>query len=200
MLGQRRLASRADVDAVTAAMVTAFDTDPVWGEYSFPDAAHRPEASRRFWDFCVRAAMRFPATFVTPACEAAAVWIPPGEAEMTPKQEAELAELLAELLGSEQAHVVVDAFERLDAAHPHDEPHHYLSLLATHRDHRGRGLGMGLLGACLEAIDAERMPAYLESTNPMNDERYIRYGFEPTGRVTLPNGTPITTMWRPARE
>ncbi|HEY5089410.1 MAG TPA: GNAT family N-acetyltransferase [Polyangia bacterium] len=181
---------------MTAAMVTAFDTDPVWGEYSFPDAARRPEASRRFWQFCIRAAMRFPATFVTPACEAAAVWIPSGEAEMTHEQEAGLTALLAELVGAEQSLVVLDVFDRLDAAHPHDEPHHYLSLLATHRDHRGGGLGMGLLGACLESIDAEHLPAYLESTNPANDARYIRHGFEPRGRVTLPNGTPITTMWR----
>jgi ribosomal protein S18 acetylase RimI-like enzyme len=197
---ERRLASEPDVAAVTAAMVTAFATDPVWGEYSFPEVVRNSEASWPFWEFCVRAEMRLHATFVTPGREAAAVWIPPGEAEMTAEQEDGLAELLAELLGSEQARVVMDAFERLDAAHPHDEPHHYLSLLATHRDHRGRGLGMGLLGACLESIDAERMPAYLESTNPMNDARYIRYGFEPTGRVTLPNGTPITTMWRPAGE
>jgi GNAT superfamily N-acetyltransferase len=194
-----RLASDADVAAVTAAMVTAFATDPVWGEYSFPGAAGRPEVSRPFWEFCVRTQMRFPATFVTPECEAAAVWIPPGEAEMTPEQEAGLADLVAELLGPAQARVVEDVFERLDSAHPHDEPHHYLSLLATHREQRGRGLGMGLLGACLESIDAEHLPAYLESTNPANDARYIRYGFAPHGRVTLPKGTPITTMWRSAR-
>jgi GNAT superfamily N-acetyltransferase len=196
---ERRLASDADVDAVTAAMVTAFAADPVWGEYSFPDVLANPEASWPFWEFCVRAEMRVHATFVTPRCEAAAVWIPPGEAEMTPAQEADLADLLADLLGPAQSRVVLAVFERLDAAHPHDEPHHYLSLLATHQNHRGRGLGMALLGACLESIDAEHLPAYLESTNPANDARYRRYGFEPHGHVTLPNGTPVTTMWRPAR-
>ena len=30
---------------------------------------------------------------------------------------------------------------------------------------------MALLGACLNAIDAEPLPAYLESTNPANDAR-----------------------------
>jgi GNAT superfamily N-acetyltransferase len=196
---ERRLASGADVDAVTAAMVTAFATDPVWGEYSFPEVVRNSEASWPFWEFCVRAEMRLAATFVTPGREAAAVWIPPGQPEMTPEQEADLGDLLADLLGPGQSRVVMEVFQRLDAAHPHDEPHHYLSLLATHRDHRGRGLGMGLLGACLEAIDAEHMPAYLESTNPANDARYIRSGFEPHGRLTLPNGTPVTTMWRSAR-
>jgi GNAT superfamily N-acetyltransferase len=194
---ESRPASAADVEAVTAAMVTGFAADPVWGEYSFPGVAMNPGVSWPFWEFCVRAEMRLQATFVTPGCEAAAVWISPGEAEMTPEQEADLADLLADLLGPAQARVVVDVFEHLEAAHPHGEPHHYLSLLATHRDHRGHGLGMGLLGACLESIDAGHLPAYLESTNPVNDVRYRRYGFEPHGRVTLPNGTPVTTMWRP---
>jgi GNAT superfamily N-acetyltransferase len=194
-----RLATDADVDAVTAAMVTAFAADPVWGDYAFPGVARRPEISRPFWAFGVRSAMRLSATFVTPRCEAAAVWIPPGEVEMTPEQEGAVGDLLTAWLGPGQARVVLDISERLHVAHPHDTPHHYLSLLATHRDHRGKGLGMGLLGACLESVDAEHMPAYLESTNPANDARYTRYGFEPHGRVTLPNGARITTMWRPPR-
>jgi GNAT superfamily N-acetyltransferase len=194
-----RVASEADLGAVTAAMVTAFANDPVWGPYSFPDPELRPQLSWRFWEFCVRVALRFPWTMVTPGCEAAAVWIPPSEPEMTPEQEVELAALVGELLGPYQARAVLDAFARLDAAHPHEEPHHYLSLLATHTDHRGQGLGMGLLGTCLETIDAEHSPAYLESTNPANDARYMRHGFEPHGRVTLPNGHVVTTMWRAAR-
>jgi GNAT superfamily N-acetyltransferase len=194
-----RTASVADLGAVTETMTTAFAADPVWGAYSFPEAGTRLEASRRFWEYYLRAAMRLPATFVTPGCEAAAVWVPPGEAELTPEQEAGFAELVAGLVGRAQARVVLGAFDRLDAAHPHDEPHWYLSLLATHTDHRGRGLGMGLLAACLETVDAARLPAYLESTNPANDDRYRRLGFEPCGRVVLPGGVPVTTMWRPAR-
>jgi hypothetical protein len=44
------------------------------------------------------------------------------------------------------------------------------------------------------------MPAYLESTNPANDERYKGVGFEPIGEFSYPGGGPVvTTMWRPAR-
>ncbi len=199
MVARCRLAVDSDVDAVTSALVTAFDADPVWGAYSFPDVHRRPHLSRPFWEFYVRASMRFPWTMVTPGCEAAAIWIPPAEPELTPGQEVEYAGLVGDLLGADQSRVVLDAFERLDAVHPHDEPHHYLSLLATHTDHRGKGLGMGLLGACLETIDAQHSPAYLESTNPRNDARYARHGFEPHGAVALPNGHRITTMWRAAR-
>jgi GNAT superfamily N-acetyltransferase len=199
MVTNCRLASEADVEVITATMASAFRGDPVWGAYSFPEAGSRIELSSQFWGFCVRAAMRLSATYVTPNCEAAAVWIPPGEVEMTAEDEADLGDLLVEMLGRKQSAVVMDAFARLDDAHPHDQPHHYLSLLATHSDHRGRGLGMALLNDCLDAIDAGHMPAYLESTNPANDARYQRSGFEPRGRVELPTGTPITTMWRAAR-
>jgi GNAT superfamily N-acetyltransferase len=194
-----RTATEADLGALTETMATAFLTDPVWGAHSFPDPGTRSHASRRFWEYYLRAAMRLAATFVTPGCEAAAVWVPPGEAELTADQEARFAALVAGLVGREQARVVLGAFDRLDEAHPHDEPHWYLSLLATHTGHRARGLGMGLLGACLETVDAAHLPAYLESTNPGNDARYRRLGFEPAGLVVLPGDVPVTTMWRPAR-
>ena len=153
----------------------------------------------RFWAALAEPAMRFPWTLVTPGCEAVAVWIPPGEPELTPEQAEAFAGLAEELLGPVQARVVLDAFDRLDAAHPRDPPHYYLSLLATHSEHRGNGLGMALLGACLERIDAEHAPAYLESTNPGNNHRYMRHGFEPSSEITLPNGHVVTAMWRDSR-
>jgi len=44
-------------------------------------------------------------------------------------------------------------------------------------------------------------PAYLESSNPKNLERYGRLGFEPLAEFSMPDGGPtVTTMWRTARE
>ena len=155
-----RVATADDLPALTEVMATAFLPDPVWGPYSFPDAAARPAQSRAFWQANVAATLRFPWTIVTPACEAAAVWVPPGEPEMTPEQERGVALLMAGVLGSEQAEVVMAVFDQLDAAHPHDVDHYYLSLLGTHDDHRGKGLGMGVLAASLDA-DRRRASARL---------------------------------------
>ncbi len=79
------------------------------------------------------------------------------------------------------------------------EPHFYLTLLATHGDHRGRGLGMGLLRENLARLDDLGVPAYLESSNPANDKRYAGVGFIPRDTIILATGHPVTTMWRPAR-
>jgi GNAT superfamily N-acetyltransferase len=191
-----RVAGDGDVDAVAETLTLAFRSDPVWGPYSFPDPQLQVEQSRRLWAAYAAAAMRFPWTLVTPACEAVAIWIPPNEPELTEEQTEEFEALAVEVLGPEQAAVVLGALDALDAQHPQDEPHYYLSLLATHDDHRGRGLGMALLAASLERVDAEHMPAYLESTNPRNDARYNRLGFEPHSSITIANGHVVTTMWR----
>jgi GNAT superfamily N-acetyltransferase len=194
-----RVAGPSDLDDLTAIMATAFRQDPVWGEYSFPGSRDRLDTATAFWRAYLSAMLRHGWSFLSPGSESAAVWVPPGERELTDAQEHELEALLHELLGDAQAEVVVDVFERLDAAHPHHEPHHQLSLFGTHENHRGRGTGMALLDACLERVDAAGSAAYLESTNQANEPRYMSRGFEPFGRVDLAGGRNVTTMWRPAR-
>jgi GNAT superfamily N-acetyltransferase len=104
--------------------------------------------------------------------------------------------MLSELLGDGAARVL-QTFDRFEAAHPRSEPHYYLSLLGTHPDQRGRGLGMGLLAATLERIDTEAAPAFLESSNPINTPRYERLGFAICGEFELPeDGPSVTQMWR----
>jgi hypothetical protein len=48
-------------------------------------------------------------------------------------------------------------------------------------------------------VDAEHMPSYLESTNPVNLPRYEALGFRAIGEFAPPGGPTITTMWREAR-
>jgi GNAT superfamily N-acetyltransferase len=118
---------------------------------------------------------------------------------MTPEQERQLAGLAADYLGP-AADDYVELLGRFEAAHPRAEPHYFLTLFGTHPDHRGQGTGMRLLAHDLELIDAEHMPAYLESSNPANNRRYASVGFEPHGEFSYPGGGPVvTTMWRPAR-
>jgi hypothetical protein len=43
------------------------------------------------------------------------------------------------------------------------------------------------------------MPAYLESTNPVNLPRYEALGFRPRAEFGYADSPVITTMWREAR-
>lgn len=193
-----RQASAADIDRVTAIIALAFVRDPLWGHaMARPDGSTAHHAT--LWRLFVEGALRYPCTSLTGGGEATAVWIPPGGTEMTPAQEQRLVDLAGDQLGAAAADYC-ELLSRFEAAHPRAEPHYYLSLLGTHPDHRGQGIGMRLLAHDLERIDAEHLPAYLESTNPANNRRYASVGFEPHGEFRYPGGGPIvTTMWRAAR-
>ena len=126
------------------------------------------------------------------------MWIPPSAKEFSHEGEQRLPAMLDALVGSRAAEVT-ELLDRFDHAHRHDEPHYYLSLLGTRDEHRGRGLGMALLSENLARIDAERMPAYLESSNPENNPRYESLGFVPVVCFRAPgNGPVVTGMWRAA--
>jgi GNAT superfamily N-acetyltransferase len=195
-----RLASIDDADAITETVATAFFNDPLWS-WAFADETKRAAQFRVWWRVFIDSAFRNENwTCVTEHCESVALWTRPGGTELTTDDEAELVRLVGELIGGEHGNAVLEVLAQFDAAHPRDVPHYYLSIVGTHDDHRGHGIGEALLAENLRVVDAEHMPAYLESSNPLNLKRYMRLGFEPTGEIDVPDGRPaVTTMWRAER-
>ena len=183
-----RSATASDLDQVIVTLTGAFAGDPLW-RWAFPDL----DDLAVVWRFMLTSALRYPWLRILDDCTAAASWIPPGGRR--PSDRASGGEL--ERMVPDR---VVELLHRFEAAHPCDRPHYYLSLLGTHPDHRGKGLGMALLTENLALIDAEGMPAYLESSNPVNDARYEGVGFVRVGEFTTPDGVhAVTTMWREPR-
>ncbi len=188
-----RVATEHDVDGVTATLTAAFETDPLWS-WAFPGGGLAD-----LWRLLVSSALRYQWVWVADDYAAASSWIPPGGIELTEAEEASLGPMLEDLVGA-HASEVLSLFDRLEATHPEQPPHYYLSLLGTHPDHRGKGLGMALLAENLAMIDSEGMPAYLESSNPDNDARYERVGFVRAGEFQRPDGQlTCSTMWREPR-
>lgn len=191
-----RLATEQDLGAIIDTLTVAFEDDPVWGGWAFPDRRRAGALRRTFFRLWMTSALRHRWVRVTQGCEAVAAWYPPGEAENTVENERQLVALAGELLG-DHAGVFLKGGELFDTTHPRDRPHYYLSFLGTRADHRGKGLGMALLRDNLALIDAQRMPAYLESSNPGNLPRYERLGFTKVGEFILPSGGPkVDTLWR----
>jgi GNAT superfamily N-acetyltransferase len=193
-----RAATSDDLDVVTEIISLAFHDDPTWS-WAFPDPNRRQAQYAVFWRVLVTGALRYPWVRMTDGGEAVALWIPPGGTEVAPEDDALFEPMLQGLVGP-RAGDVLELLARFDASHPHGEPHYYLTLLGTHPASAGRGIGMALLAENLERIDEERMPSYLESSNPGNNHRYERQGFEAIGEFYPPGSeVPVTTMWRKAR-
>ncbi|HEY5977572.1 MAG TPA: GNAT family N-acetyltransferase [Solirubrobacterales bacterium] len=193
-----RVAVPEDTAAITETLALAFYEDPVWS-WAFSDPERRLEQYRAVWRLIVESAIDGGWGWLTPGAGAAALWILPGRPELRPEDEEGMGRRLEELLG-EGAERVLDTMQRFDAAHPQEPEHYYLSLLGTHPDRRGRGEGMSLLAESLTRLDAEGAPAYLESSNPANEPRYERLGFETRGEFELgEDGPNVMRMWREPR-
>ena len=178
-----RSASAADMDLVTSIVTLAFARDPLWAHaMARPGggSAHHGE----FWRLFIEGALRYPCTRLTSGGEATSVWIPPGGTEMTPGQEQRLADLATSRLGPAAAGYL-ELISRFEAAHPR------ASRTTTCRCWpptliTGKGIGMRLLGHDLEQIDAEHLPAYLESSNPANNTGTPAWASRRTASSVIP--------------
>ncbi|WP_224276566.1 GNAT family N-acetyltransferase [Streptomyces sp. LS1784] len=191
-----RVATAADIDAVVRTLTTSFFHDPLWGP-AFPDLQRRAVQAAAMWRIYATSALRHQWLLVSENAEAAAVWIPPGREELTAEEAVDLATLLREAAGPDVAEAVLAMGDQFAAARPR-QPHFYLTLLGVHDHHRGKGLGMALLAESLARIDALGAPAYLESSNPANLQRYESVGFTALDQIVIATGHVVTTMWRPA--
>jgi GNAT superfamily N-acetyltransferase len=193
-----RRARRPDIAAVAATLAGAFTDDPAWS-WVFADRATREAQLLAVWTLLLEGGIDHGWVWTTPGAEAATLWIPPGLPELAPAQAAGIGPLFHELLGPDVGRAEA-LTERFTTARPTAPDHYYLSLFGTRPDSRGRGIGMALLADNLAVIDREGRPAYLESTNAANLDRYRSVGFVDRDVIDLPgDGPDVTTMWRDAR-
>ena len=183
-----------EASIATNVIAEAFSADPTW-TWAFPEHSER----KKFWEMLIRNALRYPFVLRTANFEAVSVWIPPEGEELSPEDERNLPDFVHELAGA-RAGDVLGLLKLFESNHPGHERHYYLSLLGTQNNSRGHGFGMELLRAGLARIDAEQMPAYLESSNPVNNHKYEALGFRPVATFRAPGNGPIVTgMWRDSR-
>lgn len=195
-----RTGGAADASYVARVLSLAFAGDPVWGDWTYAGLPVDERVARgdSYWRVYVDAALKYDGIRITDDGGAVAIWVPPGVAEMDDQDEAATERMLADVLPGRESQLL-SAYEEFEANHPQHEDHWYLSLLATHPDHRGRGVGVALVQDQLDVADAAHQAAYLESTNDANLARYERLGFTRFGSFAVPDGPTVTTMWRAAR-
>jgi ribosomal protein S18 acetylase RimI-like enzyme len=194
-------ARRADVRPLARTLARAFFDDPVM-MWMLTDDTRRSKALPRI--FATMTRQHFLAGGGTEIATrdgdvgAAALWDPPGRWKMSSLEEFRMMPgfLLAMGGRSRRGQQVT---ELMKEHHP-EEPHWYLAVIGSDPTVRGVGFGQALMRSRLDRVDAEHAPAYLESSNPDNIPYYLRFGFETTGEIQLPDGGPVLTpMWRAPR-
>jgi ribosomal protein S18 acetylase RimI-like enzyme len=174
-------------------LVTAFSSDPVL-RWLYPEPAeylrHYPEFVEAFGGvaFVNESVWRL-GNFT-----AIAMWMAPGV-------ELDGDAIVAKFESSVDASKLDDVMaviEQMDAAHP-TEPHWYLPWFGVDCTNQGEGLGSALMAPCLEIVDRDHVPAYLDSTNPRNLSFYERHGFQVTGEAKAGACPPLISMYRDAR-
>ncbi|OCF89193.1 hypothetical protein AW168_16235 [Nocardia brasiliensis] len=84
---------------------------------------------------------------------------------------------------------------RVMAGHDPRQPHWHIGPIGVRPDQQGQGIGRRLLTAFLAKVDAERMPAFLETDVARNVLLYQSFGFETIARARI-HDVDNHFMWR----
>jgi ribosomal protein S18 acetylase RimI-like enzyme len=197
-----RPAQKSDVRALSATLGRAFYEDPIM-KWMLPDDRLRAKGLPRMFSILTRrqylAGGAVEVATKGSDIGAAALWEPPpGQSKQSRLEELLLAPAFLWVFRS-RAQKGQEVAELMKKVHP-EEPHWYLFAIGSDPTVRGGGFGQALMHSRLDRCDAEHAPAYLESTKQETVPYYMRFGFEVTGEIKVPDGGPsMWPMWRQAR-
>jgi ribosomal protein S18 acetylase RimI-like enzyme len=183
---------------VAADLSDAF-ADDVMFDWFLRDDARRDAARGRFFRFLVRNMAVGVGRIERPASGgAAAVWLPFEAVGPTPlPMLIRSAPTMLYATGLGRALRLLALMEDMDKHHPMDRPHAYLWFLGVARAAQGRGIGSRLLKAATERLDAQSLPAYLETQTERNIALYSRHGFAVVSEHRpRPDAPRLWSMWR----
>ena len=192
------LASAAELGAVVDDLSDAFADDVMFAWFMRGDL-HRGAGRRRFFDELLRVVGRDKMRIDRPAHGgAAAVWLPfEAVGPVSLIDEIRLAPMILAATGLSRVGRLLAVQNALERRHPKRPPHAYLWFLGVRRDAQGHGVGSRLLRIACERLDAQKLPAYLETQTERNVGLYRRHGFEVTSKFhARRDSPPMWTMWR----
>ena len=191
--GDIRTAGKDEESSAVAIITSAFSTDPA-ARWMYPDPADYLAWFPTFVRLFAGRSFESGTAYIRSDRSGTALWLPPGvEPDSDP-----LIALFWESTTEDIQKDLFPVFEEMGNYHPH-EPHWYLPMIGVDTFRQGKGAGSGLMKYAVTQIDAEKMPAYLESSNPRNVPLYEGYGFEVMGTIRHGDSPPIYPMIRRAR-
>jgi len=190
---QVKTAARADRSHVVDVIMLAFSTDPV-ARWAYPNPQQYMEYFPNFIRIFGGKAFEANSAYYVDEFSAAALWLPP---DVGPDEEA-LTALFKNTVSCKIQDELFYVFEEMGNYHPKDR-HWYLPMIGADPVQQGKGYGSTLLKHALDVCDADKMPAYLESSNPKNIPLYERFGFELMGTIQVGSSPPLFPMLRESR-
>lgn len=183
-----------EIPTISRTLAKAFVGDPVF-EVLFGGDVPEGRAAK-FFEIMARAQLHHGLVHRTAGNEAVAIWAPPGEWKLPAGAIIKNAPGFVRVFGKRMIGNL-GLLNRLEKAHPSEEPHYYLEFIGTDPAHQGKGMGSQLIGPMVERCDEEGVGAYLESSKESNLSFYGRFGFETTRVITHKGlrGAPGPQQW-----
>ena len=183
-------ATKAEENPVISVIMLAFSTDPA-ARWVYPDPHQYLMHFPRFIKAFAGKAFETGSAFYADDFAGAALWFPP---DIHPDEQA-LIELFDETVSDSIKEDLFLVFEQMGSFHP-SEPHWYLPMIGVDIVQQNKGFGAALMRHALVQCDQNKLPAYLESSNPRNISLYERHGFKVIGTIQVGSSPPIFPMLR----
>jgi GNAT superfamily N-acetyltransferase len=188
-----RNAAIAEQKYIISSLVLAFQNDPA-NRWLYPDQYQFLTYFPQFVQAFGGKAFEHNTVYCSPNYSGAALWYPLG---IEPDGEAVFQLMQRSIFEADQADVFA-FFEQVDHYHP-KHPHWYLPFIGVEPRYQSQGYGSALMQPILNQCDRDRIPAYLESSNPANIPFYERHCFEVLGTIQAGTSPPIFPMLRHPR-
>lgn len=190
-----RVASGADAPAIVDTLSRAFADDP-FVRWLIRRDVPAEVSIRRYMEMALhRLTLPHRAVYTTGACEAAALWAPPGTWDLSLGDQLALLPAVVRVVGLSRLTRVANALSEVEARRP-IRPWWFLALLGTEPSAQGRGLGSLVMASVLARCDRDRVAAVLDTCVERNVRFYERHGFRVTAVTPLPGGPLCWSMMR----
>ncbi len=177
----------------------AFYDDPM-STLPVPDPVKRRRVVASLYALPVNICMNYGIVDSNADAAAVAMWLPTGNTDLSLSQMVQVGAFsLPFKLGFGPFMRMLRMLNVTEKAHKDaiSEPHWYLMTLAVRPEKQGQGMGSRMLEHGLKRVDADRLPAYLETANARNLPLYERFGFKVTHSGELAtDGPPFWGMLR----
>jgi ribosomal protein S18 acetylase RimI-like enzyme len=178
-MSEPKLLSVAQASEAGEVLGRAFFDDPLQ-RYFLPDDHDRRAKSPPMFQALVTYGCMFGEVLTPAAGGAAAVWMKPGETQMTEDgMTAAGFDALPEAIGEDAFTRFVEFFGYIEPYHHRSVPpeHWYLAVIGVDTAHQRKGIGKSLIRPILSRADAAGIPCYLETAQPNNVPLYTGLGF-----------------------